>query len=69
MPAGQEVMADYATAGNMLVSEPTIAETERAYLESAGESLPERLIGHIRLIGHSLGDPPPVLPKPVGLRR
>lgn len=42
--SGHRTGADYATAGNMLVGEPTIAETERAYLESAGEPLPERLM-------------------------
>jgi uncharacterized Ntn-hydrolase superfamily protein len=42
--SGHRTGADYATAGNMLVGEPTITETERAYLESIGESLPERLM-------------------------
>lgn len=42
--SGHRVGADYATAGNMLVSEPTVAETERAYLESAGEPVMERLM-------------------------
>lgn len=42
--SGHRIGADYATAGNMLVGEPTIAETERAYIESDGEPLHERLM-------------------------
>jgi uncharacterized Ntn-hydrolase superfamily protein len=34
----------YAVAGNMLVGEETILATERAFLESAGLPLPERLV-------------------------
>lgn len=42
--SGHRAGADYATAGNMLVGEPTIAETERAYTESNGAPLYERLM-------------------------
>jgi len=42
--SGHRTGPDYATAGNMLVSEPTIAETERAYVESGNEPLYERLM-------------------------
>jgi uncharacterized Ntn-hydrolase superfamily protein len=42
--SGHRTGADYATAGNMLVGEPTITETERAYRESADAPLPERLM-------------------------
>ena len=34
----------YAIAGNMLVGEETILATERAFLASAGQALPERLV-------------------------
>lgn len=36
---------DYAIAGNILVSEATVAAMERAFLERRGENLGDRLIG------------------------
>lgn len=41
---GQIVGEGYAIAGNMLVGEATVTEMERAFVESAGESLAERLV-------------------------
>jgi uncharacterized Ntn-hydrolase superfamily protein len=41
---GHRMGDGYAAAGNMLVGEPTVVEMARAYEESMGEPLPERLV-------------------------